>query len=234
MRPEAAPSLVRVDAFAERGAEFELSAEESHYVARVCRARAGEEISATDGLGHLARLVILELERVVRVRMESVADVPRTRRSIVCCGAPEGDRGDWLIEKLAELGVSVFRPIDTSRAKWQTKSARLERWRRLAWAALRQSRGTWVMEIEPPSLWSDVMASLPRDGDRWLADPEGPRPTRQAAKEISIGVIGPASGFTESERASWIDSGFKAMCLAESRLRAETAALCWAAWWAAG
>jgi 16S rRNA (uracil1498-N3)-methyltransferase len=232
LRPEAAPSLVRVDALPERGAEFDLSADESHYVARVCRARPGEEISATDGRGHLARLVVLDLERAVRVRLESVADAPRARRSIVCCGAPEGDRGDWLIEKLAELGVGTFLPIDTSRASWRTNASRLERWRRLAWAALRQSRGAWVMEIQPPSRWSDVLASLPEGGERWLADPAGAKPGRPGSAEISIGVIGPSSGLTGAERASLTGSGFEAMCLADTRLRAETAALCWAAWWA--
>jgi 16S rRNA (uracil1498-N3)-methyltransferase len=234
LRPEAAPSLVRVDALPERGAEFDLSADESHYVAHVCRARAGEEISATDGRGGRARLVLLALERAVRVRIETLDVVPRTRRSIVCCGAPEGERGDWLIEKLGELGVGAFLPIDTSRASWRVNDSRLERWRRLAWAALKQSRGAWVMEIEPPRSLADIIASLPAEGERWLADVDGERAGRPSVVGISIGAVGPASGFTPAELASLKSSGFAGMCLADSRLRAETAAICWAAWWAAG
>ena len=260
LRPErgaAAPSFILVDELGEAGAELSLPDAESHYVARVCRARAGDHVRATDGRGTLAELELLEVGKSVRARIRSAGRREREREAELWCGAPEGERADWLIEKLAELGTARVLLIDTERARWKAGAARLARWRRLAIAALRQSQQCWRMEILGATEWSAALEALeaalppgdcrdaPRgaesthasahlDAGRWLADPQGPPPGAAPRSGTTLGAVGPAAGFSPAERSALLTRGFQPMSLAAGRLRTETAALAWAAWWAGG
>jgi 16S rRNA (uracil1498-N3)-methyltransferase len=258
LRPDrgaAAPSFLLVDELGEAGTELALPDAESHYVARVCRARAGDHVRATDGRGSLAELELLEVGKAVRARIRNAERRERGRVAELWCGAPEGERADWLIEKLAELGTARVILIDTERARWKAGAARLARWRRLTVAALRQSQQCWRMEIlgatELPAALDALGASPPPgdrqdaphgeestpasahlDGGRWLADPQGLPPGPAPRSGTTLGAVGPAAGFSPEERRLLITRGFQPMSLAAGRLRTETAALAWAAWWA--
>ena len=235
MPTEAAPSLVIAPRLEAAGAALELSPEESHYLLRVCRVREGDHVSATDGRGTVASLRVIAAVTPVRAEIERLERKERHRDATILCGAPEGERADWLVEKLAELGIASLQPVQCARGGWRHVEARLERWRRLARAALRQSRGCYEMAVAAPIELEAALAALPEAGGRWVADPAGPAaagvtsPVRGAA----TCAIGPAGGFTPGERRALESRGFSPIALAASRLRTETAALAWAAWWAA-
>jgi len=232
---EAAPSFLWVPELAVEPGAVELSLEESHYLARVCRARPGDQVFATDGRGRLAELRILSLGRRARAEVERIERSDRRRRAWVWCGAPEGRRADWLVEKLAELGIEAWQPLECERARWRNSQGVIERWRRLAVAALRQSRRRFLMEIRPPVTLEEAAGTIPEGSLRWLADAAGGRGgAPPAGAACAIGVVGPAAGFSAGERDRLAALGFQAMCLADGRLRSETAALAWAAWWALG
>src|SRR5262249_20296974 len=148
-------------------------------------------------------------------------------------GPPEGERGDWLVEKLAELGISEFRRVECARARW-SRPSREARWERLAMAALRQSRAAWKMAIRPPMPLARALEGLPA-GPRWLADPAGAwaQAPGAAAGAPAAGAIGPSPGFSEEERGALLSAGFTPVRLAPARLRTETAALALAALWGA-
>lgn len=215
------------------GARIVLPEDESHYLTRVCRARTGDRISATDGRGALATLRIIEGGRSARAEVERCEWSERSREARVLCGPPEGERGDWMIEKLAELGVALLQPIDCERGGWDRLKGRAERWRRLAAAALRQSRRRFLLEILEPLPLAEALAVLPAGGGRWLGDAAGPAAATitPPGAGLSVVLLGPAAGFSTSEREAARVGGFSAMCLSDSRLRTETAALAWACWW---
>jgi len=231
-RAEATPGFVLLPELGAPGERLTLDPDSSHYVARVCRARAGETLSATDGRGALARLELIEVAPRAVARVVAIEQHARTREAIVWCGACEASRADWLVEKLAELGVSAFVPVDGARAEWRVNPARLERWRRLGEAALRQSRRTHLLRIEPPRRLTDLLAERPGGAAGFVADPEGGAPGEPPPAGVAIGVIGPAEGFEPEELDRIRDRGFRTISLADGRLRTETAALAWAAWWA--
>ncbi len=233
-RADAVPSQLVLPAIPELGAELELPAEEAHHAVRVCRVRAGERVQATDGNGVRALLEMIELRGAARARVVSRTSEPRTRDATVLCGAPEGQRADWLVEKLGELGIGRLVLIDSERAPWSAAESRLERLGRLAVAALRQSRRAWRVSIEGPTPLPDALAGLGGPAQRWLAEEGGAAPARPASEGLSVGAIGPAAGFSSAERGSFEACGFRAMSLSDGRLRTETAALAWAAWWSGG
>jgi 16S rRNA (uracil1498-N3)-methyltransferase len=148
-------------------------------------------------------------------------------------GEPEGQRADWMVEKLAELGVTLWLPLSCARSPWPAAPARLDRWDRLATAALRQSRAAWRMEVQPPVEVAAALEALPEGGQRWLADPDGePPPAPEGGAHVV--AVGPAQGFDDRERERLARAGFRPVCLAGNRLRTETAAVAWASWRAFG
>ncbi len=168
------------------------------------------------------------------VEIESVESRVRTREARVLCGAPEGERGDWMIEKLAELGVALLQPVDFDRAQWHRAQARIPRWQRIARAALRQSRGLFELEVRAPVSLAEALEHPGEPIEPWIADRSGARASRQAAAAAgsSVGLIGPAPGLTWEELDLAQARGFKPIALSNNNLRTETAALAWAAWWA--
>jgi 16S rRNA (uracil1498-N3)-methyltransferase len=229
------PSFVYVPDLGAVGAGVALPDDEAHYVTRVCRARPGDGITATDGRGALARLRLLAVGREVRAAVESIERAERRRSAWVWCGAPEGERGDWMVEKLAELGAQAFQPVDCVRASWRGTGARVARWRRLAIAALRQSRRRFLMEVREPVPVAMAAAARPPAASCWLADPAGVKGLPPGSHPgLSICAVGPSGGFAPAEAGLLESSGFARIRLAGGRLRAETAAVSWCALWAAG
>ncbi len=234
---EAAPSFLYVPDLALRGARLTLDGDAARYVAKVVRAREGERLTASDGAGLLATLVVECTRPDVQLAVTDVRRLAPPPVSCLWCGAPEGERGDWLVEKLGELGVTDFQPVDTERVSWPS-SVRLDRWERLAVAALRQSRSAWLMRLALPVPLAQMVADLPagpaRD-QRWLADPDGVAVAScdLPADGAVTGAVGPSSGFSQNERNLLSSHGFAAVGLAPLRLRTETASVALAAHWAA-
>jgi 16S rRNA (uracil1498-N3)-methyltransferase len=228
---DAAPSFLHLAALPAVGAESELPEDEARYVARVVRARAGETLTATDGEGGLARLRVEATRPAVVVLVLERSTAPRPADAVLWCGAPEGERGDWLVEKCAELGVTRLVPVDCDRARWGA-AARAERWQRLAVAALRQSRSPWRLRLEPPTPLA-ALAGTELPPARWLADPDGSPVSGRTGGGAVVGAVGPSSGFSDEERKFLSGLGFSPVSLAGARLRTETAALAMAAAWAA-
>jgi 16S rRNA (uracil1498-N3)-methyltransferase len=230
---DAAPSFLYLPELTSLGESFALAGDEGRYLARVVRAREGERVTATDGIGGVATLLVEQIRPELLLRVESRAVVAAPVRSRLLCGAPEGERGDWLVEKLAEFGITEFCPVDTERVRWPA-AVRRERWERLAVAALRQSRSAWLMQVAEAMPLAEAVAGC-EAGERWLADPSGAElASRPWAGASPIeGAVGPSAGFSEDERRLLLERGFTPVRLAASRLRTETAALAVAALWAA-
>jgi len=227
------PSLLYLPELRASATRFTLAGDEAHYAARVVRVRDGDRVRATDGAGRIATLRVERVRPALELAIEHAEDVPRPARACILCGAPEGERGDWLVEKLAELGVTELVPVDTERARWPGR-ARDARWERLAVAALRQSRSAWRLELCAPVQLAEALRGA-RTGIRWLADPAGAAADRSAIAqgEPVSAAVGPAPGFTDRERNALLECGFVPVRLAAQRLRTETAAVAVAALWAA-
>lgn len=232
MPASAIPSWLYLPGIAAPGGTYTLPEDEAHYVARVCRAKPGERVTGTDGAGTVAELELVRVARQVEVAVLSRRHVERTHTAQVLCGAPEGARADWLVEKLAELGVGQLVPLECARANW--RGARLDRARKIAVAALRQSRNSWLLSVSDPMTVPAALDALPGAGGRWIADALAPLGWVSAEiPALSVAAIGPAPGFGPEERERFADRGFIPVRLGAARLRTETAAIAWASGWAA-
>ena len=90
--------------------------------------------------------------------MEPAADPPVT----VAFAPPKGDRPEWAVQKLTELGVDRIVPLVAARSvvRWtgDRAAAPVERLRRVAREAAMQSRRAWLPVVEEPSSFAAVAA----------------------------------------------------------------------------
>ena len=97
----------------------ELDGPEAHHLATVCRVRPGDAVCLFNGDGHEYPARVVEVAKR-RVTLEVTAIESPLRevgfRLEVAAPLPKGDRAQFLLEKLTELGVTSFTPLQTAAA----------------------------------------------------------------------------------------------------------------------
>ncbi|MFM8268512.1 MAG: RsmE family RNA methyltransferase [Ilumatobacteraceae bacterium] len=210
LRGSAAHVFVELDLGVER---IQPAPEVAHHLFRVLRLRDGASVTVSDGRGRW-RPTVVDGDELLAVG--DVETVPADRPCRIAVAAPKGERFDWLVEKLTEVGVSDLALIVTRRAvvRWDDDRAvrRLERARRIALEAAAQSRRVWLPTIHGPLGLDEVL----QHPGTVVGDPDGT--PLVAAEQI---VIGPEGGFAPDE----IPDGVPRVRLADTVLRVETAAV---------
>ena len=139
----------------------ELDQAGSRHARDVLRLAVGTEVEVFDDAGAVARGEIETLEPLVTVRVDSIdagGDGGNAPEITVAAAVPKGDRADWMVEKLSELGVSRFVPLATARSVVLPEGRnKRERWSRIASESAKQSRRRGVMRIEELTKFSDAM-----------------------------------------------------------------------------
>ncbi|MEQ1703453.1 MAG: RsmE family RNA methyltransferase, partial [Ilumatobacteraceae bacterium] len=115
----------------------------------------------------------------------------------IATAIPKGDRLEWMVQKLTEIGVAevVFLHCERSIVRWTGDRAakQLERQQRVAREASSQSRRVWLPRLIGPLPFAEV-AGRP---DVVAADPSG-EPCAIAQGQVTV-MIGPEGGLTEQE-----------------------------------
>lgn len=200
-----------------------LGDEAAHHLGRVLRLRPGEAVVAADGRG---RWVPCRYEgaRQLVVDGELVAEPAPFPPLTVAFAPVKGERPEWVVQKLTELGVDCIVVLSTARSvvRWDgaRAEAALERLRRVAFEAAAQSRRLWLPELRGV-LSVDALGAL--DGVHpaglALAEPGG----GPLAEDVTAVAIGPEGGWTPEELSG--GGGRRTVGLGRQVLRAETAAI---------
>jgi 16S rRNA (uracil1498-N3)-methyltransferase len=205
-----------------------LSDEDLHHLSRVLRLRDGEEVIAGEGSGRWARTVWrgrAELEpRRKAAGVGGDGSVQHEERDLplltVAFAPVKGERPEWVVQKLTELGIDRIVPLHTERSvvRWTAERATpaVERLRRVAREAAAQCRRVWLPEVTSPIAFAEL-ASLGTPGEVVLAQLSGDRPTLAH----HVVAVGPEGGWSSEELAS----GLPTVGFGLSVLRAETAAV---------
>jgi len=216
---------------AREGSEIDLSQDEAHHVSRVLRLRAGDALRIFDGEGReWDGEVVTGGKGGVRVRVGGEVHEPVESLLPVVVYQALGrlDRMDWVVQKATEAGASAVRYFASERSESaRAAPGRVERWRRIALEACKQSGrrvvpGVELIDAIPGHIPDDVRGLLldPDDDSEPLAGPlAGDRPA-----EVRI-AVGPEGGFAPIERRTLIDGGWTAVGLGPRILRTETAGL---------
>jgi len=204
--------------------EVTLTGAEAHHASAVRRFEPGDAMTLFNGDGreYPARIMEVAKKRVV-VRITGVESPDREIGFPlhIASALPKGDRGDFLIEKLAELGVTEFTPLVTERTVVKATETKADKLRRAVIEASKQCGRNVLMEVHPPAVWRHWC--LHQTGRRLIAQP-GNGIGQIARAGVTI-AIGPEGGFTDQETEKAVEAGWELLSLGPRILRVETAAV---------
>jgi 16S rRNA (uracil1498-N3)-methyltransferase len=207
-----------------------LDGERAHYVRAVLRLGAGDELSIYAGDGQRGRATVRAVTpETVALVVSDVGPAPAAALALtVALPAPKGERADWAVEKLTELGVARIVWITTERTVVVPRGqSRAARWQRLAEAAAKQAGRARTPGLEGPVPLDELLASEAER--RYIAHPGGAPLVDELASAddfaSAILLVGPEGGFTEAEVLRARASGYIAVGLGLFTLRMETAVI---------
>jgi 16S rRNA (uracil1498-N3)-methyltransferase len=137
---------------------------------------------------------------------------------------PKGDRAQFLVEKLTELGVTTFVPLRTSRSIIQPRDAKLEKLHRYVIEASKQCGRNVLMQIAAFEDWETYCRNSDLPVLRILGHPGGAHTPCCAGVDVAL-AVGPEGGFTDEEVIHARDAGWQLLDLGPRVLRVETAAI---------
>jgi 16S rRNA (uracil1498-N3)-methyltransferase len=216
--------------FVDDAAQPLLSPEDAHHLSRVLRLRAGEEVIVSDGAGHWARAVWSGRESGAMTALAgapgpggdgSVQFEPPAAPALTVAFAPtKGERPEWVVQKLTELGLDRIVPLVSERSvvRWAGTRGQgaVARLRRVAREAAGQCRRVWLPEVSEVVPFG-ALGALGAPGEVVLAQLSGDRPS--AAQRVV--AVGPEGGWSGDE----LSAGLPTVGFGLSVLRAETAAV---------
>jgi 16S rRNA (uracil1498-N3)-methyltransferase len=208
-----------------------LQGPEAHHLATVCRFRPGDQVCLFNGDGHEYAATVASVTRQgVTLDVTAVAAPFRESalRMEVAAPLPKGDRAQFLLEKLTELGVSTFVPLRTQRSVVHPGVAKLEKLERYVIEASKQCGRNVLLRVEPLADWHDYCARRDLPGARMVAHPAGPTGAWLRGPSVAL-AVGPEGGFTEQEMERARAHGWQIIDLGPRMLRIETAAIVLAA-----
>lgn len=221
------------------GDEAVLLEAEAHHLLHVLRLGKGARVQLLDGKGTVAEAEVSQTQRhkvVARVISRQHESARTEGQLIIAAASPKGDRFKWMIEKLTELGVDQFIPLQTSRTIVDPRNAKLDKLQATVVAAMKQCGRRWLMNItEPTSLETLLQQTTDGTTEILIAHPYSSDPVaaRRDAAEAGQGnrllLIGPEGGFTDNEVAMARQRGAQPIAWPGTILRIETAAIAFAA-----
>jgi 16S rRNA (uracil1498-N3)-methyltransferase len=212
---------------------------EAHHLGVVCRLRPGDPLCLFNGDGKEYPARVLEVQRR-QVTVEIVAvDSPQREVGVpvvVAAPLPKGDRAQFLIEKLTEIGVTSFVPLTSQRSVIEPRESRLEKLQRQVIEASKQCGRNVLMSIESLTSWATFCQRGDLPGLKIFGHPGGTARSQVRADQSrhkSVGftlAVGPEGGLTDEEAELARTAGWFPMDLGTRILRIETAALVLATW----
>ena len=215
-----------------------LSLEETRHLRDVLRLRAGDTVRAFDGEGRelSCEIELIEKRETILKILEEVSPLaPASNLDLTLATALlKGEKFDLVVQKAVELGVARLVPVITKRTDVKLKDSekRVERWRKIALEAAKQSGRADLMKIEPPIDFKEFLKirAIETSGNFLLfSEKSGESFSSINAGEKITAIIGSEGGWEDSEIEAAKNSGFQIVTLKGRILRAETAAIAIAA-----
>lgn len=204
------------------GNTLTVSGEEAKHLSRVMRKRIGDALNITDGAGGLYHCVITEIsDKAVYAEIQNkqlfMREYPNI--TIVIPALKSEDRMEFAVEKCVEIGFTHFEIVIFKNSV--KKSVRVERFNKIAVAAMKQSLRTFLPEFKVSAFEESLKGeyvNLIQDQHSTKGITAVDIDTKSKYRLIS----GPEGGLSDKELQNL--SGIK-ISLSPARLRAETAVI---------
>jgi 16S rRNA (uracil1498-N3)-methyltransferase len=214
-----------------------LAIEETRHLRDVLRMKAGDEAQVFDGAGREFLVEVVNIgkkETLLRIAKEIEPPAAESNLDLTLAASVyKNDKFDLVIQKAVELGVARVAPIVTFRSETnlQASKKRIERWRKIALEATKQCERAKIMTVEEPVEFDSFIAGTSVDSGSLLifSEKDGKRLPEQIEGKKLTALIGPKGGWEDSEIQIAEARGFMPVKLGKRIMRAETAAITFAA-----
>ncbi|MDE6909439.1 MAG: 16S rRNA (uracil(1498)-N(3))-methyltransferase [Lachnospiraceae bacterium] len=228
-----------------------ITGDDVNHIKNVIRLKEGDEISVSNGIdGREYRCGITEItdtEVLCALRFIKEDGVELPSKVYLFQGLPKGDKMEFIIQKMVELGVHEIIPVAMKRCvvKLDDKKAKskIARWQGISEAAAKQSKRGIVPRIHDVMQFQQAMEYagdmdvklVPYEMADILDGATGMEGTKKLIDSLGSGqriavFIGPEGGFEESEIQAAAALGMKPITLGRRILRTETAGMTVMAW----
>jgi 16S rRNA (uracil1498-N3)-methyltransferase len=229
---------VYVDRELAPGSIVELPPATASHLAKVLRARTGDQLILFSGDGR-EYLGAVETVRGARVtasigRGSAVDRESPLAVTLVQC-VPRGDRMDFIVQKATELGVTRIVPVLSRRSVVRLDGSQAEskavHWRAVALNACEQCGRNRLPRVDAPVALIEYLGGSEATSPRLVLEQDtgsvDAMPALATAVEIAIG---PEGGFAAEELEAFRIAGFMRVGLGPRILRTETAAIAALTW----
>ncbi|MGH9468071.1 MAG: RsmE family RNA methyltransferase [Terriglobales bacterium] len=221
----------RFFASAAEGGKASITGPGAAHLARVLRARPGEEHEiAWQGAVYLGRIEQVQPHAVTFALERELATAAPVPDLEVGAALFNTSHWEWMLEKATELGLTRLWPLLTRRTdpRWALgapagAAKRRARWQQIALQAAEQSRRATVPDIAAP-LTLQAFLALPAAGARWLLQ-ESPGGVALPPSLPCRLLAGPEGGWEEEESSAATAAGYVPVSLGPRILRCETAVI---------
>ena len=216
-----------------------LPKDEGEHLTRVLRLGPGDTVAVFDGRGQefLAKVVAAERRNVrvqvlSRIEPATEAAVPLTLVQAVL----KADKMDDIVRDAVMLGVAAVQPIIASRTEPTVaalvRGGRVDRWKRVALASVKQSRRAVIPDIRGPltfESWLDepqpaMALMLVEPGASVPAEPLSSVREQKVPIDAAI-AVGPEGGWTDAESLAARQRGVRLITLGHRTLRADAVSI---------
>lgn len=223
--------------------EIMLGLDETRHLRDVLRLNETDKVQVFDGAGKEFLCEIVEIKRRetrLKIVEKIAAKSPESNLDLTLAVALlKGEKFDLVVQKSVELGASKIIPLVTKRCDVKIRDAkdaakRLERWRKIALEAAKQSGRARLMQIDAPVKFEDFIkssAAQKNSGAKFIlfAESGGESFAQIEDTEKITAVIGAEGGWENREIEAARENDFQIVTFTGRILRAETAAIAVAA-----
>ena len=208
-----------------------ISGSEHHHICHVFRRKEGDEIILSNGKGLLAEGIIDSIKKKeLTVSVNKMVTMQKSQPQIaVAFPLLKNKHDNMIIEKLTELGVKDFFPITTARTVRKPSVNTVEKFNKVAIAAMKQCDNAFLPQIHEVRSLSGLIEEMEKYVPVTALEIGKHRTLNEIAanleeKSICI-IIGPEGGFDKGEIEYLQNKNVATFTLGNHILRAETAAI---------
>ncbi len=216
------------------GHTFELPPNVYHHVIKVLRLVVNAEFFIFNGQGgdYKAQLINIDKKKALIQITEFFADPIIILQPIHLVQAiSRGDKMDFTLQKAVELGVNEITPIFSENCRVKLHGERLQKklrhWHEIIVSATEQCGRSDLAKLNPPLSFIQFVITEDHHSHKLILDPSADKGfgcLKNTREPIKV-MIGPESGFTQSELDLAQQYDFKTLKIGPRILRTETAAL---------
>jgi 16S rRNA (uracil1498-N3)-methyltransferase len=211
-----------------------LPRDEAEHLTRVLRLGPGDVVLVFDGRGSefLARVATAARRDVKLAILERRTPAAESAVAVTLAQAVlKSDRMDDAVRDAVMLGAAAIQPLVTARSETTVaalmRSARVERWRRVALASVKQSGRAVLPEVRVPQTF-DTFLGEPCPLRLMLVEPRSDAPVEPITvlraltppAEVAL-LVGPEGGWTAEEWRAAAAAGVRLLSLGRRTLRAD-------------